>query len=108
MDGYFIDLMLEVVRTVKNIDYNDDLVWTNMIASFKERFGLVFNQDFFRRHFKFLEKQYYDLKNILKQRGFWWDERRHSVIAYNDTWAAYIKVSFSLYAFSSSILIGTV
>ncbi|XP_023520773.1 uncharacterized protein LOC111784223 isoform X1 [Cucurbita pepo subsp. pepo] len=91
MDGYFIDLMLEVVGKVKNIDYNDDLMWTNIIASFKERFGLVFNQDSFRRHFKSLEKQYFDLKNILKQRGFWWDERRHSVIAYDDTWSAYIK-----------------
>ncbi|XP_022159440.1 uncharacterized protein LOC111025861 isoform X3 [Momordica charantia] len=91
MDGYFIDLMLDVVRKVKNIDYSDDLVWTNMIASFKEKFGLLFNQDSFRRHSKSLEKKYYDLKNILKQRGFWWDERRHSVFAYNDTWAAYIK-----------------
>ena len=108
MDGYFIDLMLEVVGKVKNIDYNDDLMWTNIIASFKERFGLVFNQDSFRRHFKSLEKQYFDLKNILKQRGFWWDERRHSVIAYDDTWSAYIKVSFSLSASSSSIPIATV
>ncbi|XP_038878830.1 uncharacterized protein LOC120070960 isoform X3 [Benincasa hispida] len=91
MDGYFIDLMLEAVGKVKNFDYNDDLVWTNMISSFKERFGLVLNQDSFRRHFKSLEKKYYDLKNILEQRGFWWDERRHSVIAYDDTWAAYIK-----------------
>lgn len=97
MDGYFIDLMLDVVRKVKNIDYSDDLVWTNMIASFKEKFGLLFNQDSFRRHSKSLEKKYYDLKNILKQRGFWWDERRHSVFAYNDTWAAYIKVSLLLF-----------
>uniref|UniRef100_A0A9I9D9H2 L10-interacting MYB domain-containing protein n=1 Tax=Cucumis melo TaxID=3656 RepID=A0A9I9D9H2_CUCME len=91
MDGYFMDLMLEAVGKVKKFDYNDDLMWTSMISSFKERFGLVFNQDSFRRHFKSLEKKYYDLKNILKQRGFWWDERRHLVIAYDDTWAAYIK-----------------
>lgn len=108
MDGYFMDLMLEAVGKVKKFDYNDDLMWTSMISSFKERFGLVFNQDSFRRHFKSLEKKYYDLKNILKQRGFWWDERRHLVIAYGDTWAAYIKVSFFLSASSPSIPINTV
>ena len=41
----------------------------------------------------FLEKkQYYDMKNLLEERQFSWDETQQMVTAYDDVWDTYVKV----------------
>lgn len=72
----------------------DNQVWIDMVALFKERFGLQHDKDVLWNHCKGLEKQYLEMKDLLDQRGFWWDETQQMVTAYDDVWDAYIEVHY--------------
>ena len=48
--------------------------------------------DFLKSHYKSLEKQYYDMKNLLERRQFSWDETQQMVTAYDVVWDTYVKV----------------
>ncbi|PQQ09204.1 hypothetical protein Pyn_31349 [Prunus yedoensis var. nudiflora] len=92
MDRFLIDLMLKQLQKVNKIDYSfDDQAWIDVLVLFKERFGLQQDKDLLRRRYKSLEKQYHDTKDLLDQRGFWWDDTQQMVTAYDDIWDAYIK-----------------
>ncbi len=38
------------------------------------------------------KKQYYDMKNLLEERLFSWDETQQMVTAYDDVWDTFVKV----------------
>ena len=98
MDRCLIDIMLEQVHKMNKIDHSiDDQVWIDIVALFKDRFGLQYHKDVLRSRSKRLEKQYHDMKDLLGQRGFWWDEMQQMVAAYDDVWDTYIEVLTSLY-----------
>ena len=94
MDRCLIDIMLEQVKRMSKIDKNDDQAWIEMVALFKDRFGLHHDKDVLQSQSKRLEKQYRDMKDLLSQRGFWWDEMQQMVKASDDVWDAYIEVIF--------------
>ncbi|PON56545.1 Myb/SANT-like domain containing protein [Trema orientale] len=92
MDRCLIDIMLELVHKMNKIDHSiDDQAWIDIVALFKDRFGLQFHKDVLRSRSKRLEKQYFDMKDLLKQRGFWWDEMQQMVTACDDVWDTYIE-----------------
>lgn len=98
MDRCLIDIMLEQVHKMNKIDCSiDDQAWIDMVALFKDRFGLQHDKDVLRSRAKRLEKQYLDMKDLLDQRGFWWDEMHQMITACDDVWDAYIEVLTCLF-----------
>lgn len=92
MDRYFIDVMLEEVRKGKKINFivsNQSCI--DMLMLIKERFSVEHDKDSLKTHYRSLEKQYYDMKNLLDHEGFSWDETRQMVTAFDDVWDAYLK-----------------
>ncbi|KAM7273238.1 hypothetical protein ACFE04_027902 [Oxalis oulophora] len=92
MDRYLIDLLLEQVRKGHRQDWvfrND--AWIDMTLSFVERFGIRYDKNILISHYKSLSKQYNDIKDLVGQRGFSWDEGRQMVAASNKAWNACIE-----------------
>ncbi|GAV63187.1 Myb_DNA-bind_3 domain-containing protein [Cephalotus follicularis] len=92
MDRHLIDLLLEQVHKGSRVDYalnNDVLI--DMALSFMERFGVQYEKDLVRIHHKSLRKQYNDMKKLIDQGVFHWDEKRQMVTGYDDAWNAHIK-----------------
>ncbi|KAF5739487.1 hypothetical protein HS088_TW12G00693 [Tripterygium wilfordii] len=91
-DRYFIDLMLEEVHRGSKIDTSFNIqAWIDMALLVRERFGLPHDKDLLRSRHKHFRNLYYDMKNLLYQRGSSWDETRQLIAAYDDVCDAYFK-----------------
>ncbi|XP_039007618.1 L10-interacting MYB domain-containing protein-like [Hibiscus syriacus] len=92
MDQYFIELMLDQVGRGNKVDNTfSKQAWTDMLALFNAKFGHQHGKRVLRHRYKKLWKYYSDVKVILKQSSFTWDETKLMVIADNEVWDAYIK-----------------
>ncbi|KAF3454440.1 hypothetical protein FNV43_RR04887 [Rhamnella rubrinervis] len=92
MDRCLIDIMLEQAHKMNNMDYSiDNQVWIDIVALFKERFGLQHDKDSLRSRCKRLEKQYLEMKDLLDRKGAWWEETQQMVKADDDVWDAYVE-----------------
>lgn len=93
MERYFIDLMLEQVQKGRRLGHTfNKQAWTEMMTMFNENFGTKYDRDTLKNHYSILWKQYNDVKNLLEQNGFHWDDSRKMVIGVGAAWDAYTKV----------------
>lgn len=95
MERYFIDLMLEHIHRRNRTGHTfNKQAWTDMLAVFNAKFGSQYDKDVLKSRYTNLWKQFNDIKNILGQSGFSWDETRQMVVADDYLWDAYIKVYY--------------
>ncbi|KAK6137121.1 hypothetical protein DH2020_029130 [Rehmannia glutinosa] len=82
MERYFIDLMLEHIHRGNRVGHTfNKQAWTDMLAVFNAKFGSQYDKDVLKGRYTNLWKLFNDIKNILCQNGFSWDETRQMVVA---------------------------
>ncbi|XWS58224.1 hypothetical protein CRYUN_Cryun08bG0016300 [Craigia yunnanensis] len=92
MERYFIDLMLDQMHRGNRLGHTfNKQAWTDMLSIFNAKFGCKYDRDTLKSHFTNLWKQYNDVKNLLEQNEFSWDDIRKSVVAPPHGWNAYVK-----------------
>ncbi|PON85084.1 Myb/SANT-like domain containing protein [Trema orientale] len=92
MERYFIDLMLEQMHRGARIGHTfNKQAWTDMLAMFNAKFGSQYDKDVLKNRYTNLWKQFNDVRNLLSQNGFAWDDNRQMVVADDFVWDAYIK-----------------
>ncbi|KAL0330188.1 UNVERIFIED_CONTAM: hypothetical protein Sradi_5005500 [Sesamum radiatum] len=93
MERYFVDLMLEHIHRGNRIGHTfNKQAWTDMLAVFNAKFGSQYDKDVLKGRYTNLWKLFNDVKNLLGQKGFSWDETRQMVVADDYVWEAYIKI----------------
>lgn len=93
MERYFIDLMLDQVHRGNRMGHTfNKQAWADMHAMFNGKFGSQYEKDVLKSRYTVLWKQFNDMKNLLDQSGFSWDDTRKMVVADDCVWDAYIKV----------------
>ncbi|XP_035538979.1 L10-interacting MYB domain-containing protein isoform X2 [Juglans regia] len=92
MDRYLIDLLLEQVHGGNKLGQTFiTQAWIDMVTSFNAKFRSHHDKDVLKNRYKHLRRQYNDVKILLEQSGFSWDERREMVTANDCVWDAYTK-----------------
>ncbi|KAJ9537526.1 hypothetical protein OSB04_030259 [Centaurea solstitialis] len=92
MERYFLDLMLEHIQKGNRVGHTfNKQAWTDMLAVFNAKFGSQYDKDVLKSRYTNLWKQFNDVKTMLGQGVFSWDETRHMVVAEDYVWDSYIK-----------------
>ncbi|XP_043702372.1 L10-interacting MYB domain-containing protein-like [Telopea speciosissima] len=105
MDRYFIDLLIDQAHRGNRIgNLFSKQAWKDMISLFNANFGFQYDTDILRNRYKSLRKQYNDIKILLQQNGFWWDETRQMVVADDCIWNDYIKAHPDLRPYKTKIV----
>lgn len=93
MDRYFVKLMLDQLkRGNKTNNMFKKQSWKDMLTLFNAKFGFQYGKNFLEHRYKKLLKYYTDVRSLLQEKGFSWDEKRQRITADDDTWDYYIKV----------------
>lgn len=93
MDHHFVKLMLGQVRK-GNMSSNrfKRRAWKDLVILFNAKFRTKYGESFLKHRYKKLSKYYINVKNLLEESGFSWDERQQKILADDDIWDRYIKV----------------
>ncbi|XP_076936811.1 uncharacterized protein LOC143604117 [Bidens hawaiensis] len=92
MERYFVDLMLEHMQKGNRVGHTfKKQAWNDMLLVFNAKFGSQYDKDALKSRYTNLWKQFNDIKSMLGQGGFSWDEARSMVVAEDYFWDAYIK-----------------
>ncbi|KAI7998152.1 L10-interacting MYB domain-containing protein [Camellia lanceoleosa] len=90
MDRCLIDLLLDQVHKGNKIGQTFiSQAWNDMVASFNAKFKSHYDRDVLKNRYKHLRRQYNDVKVLLEQNGFSWDETREMVTAEDHVWDTY-------------------
>lgn len=93
MDRYLIDLLLDQVYKGNKLGQTFiSQAWIDMVASFNLKFQSHHDKDVLKNRYKHLRRMYNDIKNLLENSGFSWDETREMITAEDHVWDAYTKV----------------
>ncbi|KAF5469203.1 hypothetical protein F2P56_013293 [Juglans regia] len=93
MDRYFIELLQDQVLSGNKIGHGFVAeAWIEMVKLFNAKFGTHYDKDALKNRYKHLRRQYNDIKVLLEQGGFSWDETREMVTAEDYVWDSYTKV----------------
>lgn len=65
--------------------------WSDMLAVFNAKFGSQYDKDVLKNRYTTLWKQFNDIKNLLDQSGFYWDDTQQMVVADNYVWDTYVE-----------------
>lgn len=75
MDCYLSDLLLNPAlkgnKTRHDFTYE---AWYDIVALFCAKFGSHYTRDAIKNQYKYLKRQYNDIKALIKQPGFAWDK----------------------------------
>ena len=97
MDCYPIELLLDQVLRGNKIGHKFvSEARIEMVRLFNAKFGCRHEKDGLRNRYKHLRGQYNDIKVLLDQSGFSWDETGEMVTAEDYVWDSYTKVNFHL------------
>jgi hypothetical protein len=94
MDRYLIDLLLDQVHRGNKFGQTFiSQAWIDMAALFNVKFQSHHDKDVLKNRYKHLRRLYNEIKNLLENSGFSWDETREMITAKDHIWDAYIKVN---------------
>ena len=92
-DQYFVELLVDQVQSGNKTDHAfNQQAWVDMITQFNSKFGFKYDIDVLKNRFKRMRKQYNEMKILLDQSGFEWDEAMQMIKADDNTWDEYLKV----------------
>lgn len=91
LDKIFVDLLIE--QTQKS-SLSSKRTWKDVQEEFSKKTGLNFDEQQLRNHQNVLRRLYNNIKSILDQNGFSWNDSQHVVMADDEVWENYIKVQF--------------
>ena len=96
MDRYLVDLLLDQVHRGNKLGKTFiSQAWIDMVTLFNAQFKSYHDKDVLKNRYKHLRRQYNDIKILLEQSGFSWDEAREMIIAEDHVWDAYTKVNLN-------------
>ncbi|KAL7205170.1 hypothetical protein ACSBR2_018157 [Camellia fascicularis] len=92
MERYFIDLMLDHMHRGNRVGHTfNKQAWADMLSMFSAKFGTQHDKDILKNRYSTLWKQFNDVKNLLDQSGFSWDDTQQMVVAEDYVWDTYTK-----------------
>lgn len=92
MDECFIELMLEQHKGNKIVHGYDDQIWTAITTSFNERCKLQYEYRDLQDRYAYFMKQFNEVKCLINQNGFSWDDACQMVVADDEAWEAINRV----------------
>ena len=107
MERYFIDLMLDQMHRGNRVGHTfTKQAWADMLVLFSAKFGSPHDKDLLKNRYSTLWKQYNDVKNLLEQSGFSWNDSQQVIVADDYVWDTYIKVQYIYFFILIYALVG--
>ncbi|KAB2607976.1 hypothetical protein D8674_011144 [Pyrus ussuriensis x Pyrus communis] len=104
-DSFFIDLMLEQVSKGNKTGHGfRKQAWADMIVLFNNEFGFKYDTDILKNRYKRLRKQYSEMKSLVDQVDFRWDETQQMITADDNVWNNYIKAHPEMQPYRTKVI----